>query len=794
MPPVEQTSKARFFFVVSMLLLASIAWVVWDEVEGRRPWKDYQQTFNQLEERQVRTAIEEEKRKIAAELSKLNAAIEKAKRAQAESPAYAAAQRRLAAIRKRLDKVSLENKFTRSERDEAYYEYKHAVHRGDAAIAEKTRFDRLEALTEELGRAETDLLAQEKAALAKIEELERPWRDLEERRANIGKNLSALKRRLAAIRRRTPAIRQVVIEGVEKNNFDEPVQTVDRCQTCHLGISRSGFEDFPPPFRSHPERTVLLRKHPVEQFGCTLCHRGQGKALNTLLEAHGIDLKTGERLKLSSAPNIFWETPLLRGKDVQTTCPACHSATLDMPMAPVASKGRRLFIKLGCSGCHLLKGYEDLPKVGPSLLKASQKLRPEWMVPWILRPRDYLPKTRMPFFALTPRQATAITAYLLKASDKAPPSGSEKFNPGPDVQAAVRRGRAIFESRGCLACHTIDGKGGDFAPDLSRVAAKVKPDWVVNWLKNPKHYNPDTVMPNLRLSDAEAQDLAAYLLSRGKPGPADPTLAAQLEDPAVIQEGRRLVANFGCYGCHKIQGTEKLGRLSVELTTFANKRPAFLDFGDVTGIRQEWEDWVFAKLKNPRIFSTDRISLRMPNFYLTDEEAESLRIFLRGQNGEKMPEKFVRRLSPREAALERGRRLVAKYNCTGCHIIEGKGGKIRAFYKDPSLAPPPLNGEGAKVQPKWLFSFLKRPVTLRPWLKIRMPTFGLSDREASDLVKYFNAQEKKDADSPYLFVDRNAVDAGNVAVGKFIFQTFQCLECHEQTAGVAAADLAPDLS
>ncbi|MBI2880053.1 MAG: c-type cytochrome [Candidatus Tectomicrobia bacterium] len=786
MPPVEQSSKARFFFVVSMLLLASIAWVVWDEIEGRRPWKDYQREFDRLEAQRVRKEIAAERKKVSDELARLNAAIEKARRETAASEPYAAAQRRLADIQDRLDKASLENKFARSEMDEAYYEYKHALQNGRPATAEKARYERLEASTVRLGKAEADLTEQEKAARQEIERLGRSLKQLEEKKTQTGRDLGGLERRLASIERRVPAIQQVVIEGVEFNNFGQAVLTVDRCQTCHLAADRPGFEDFPPPFRTHPKRDVLLRKHPVEKFGCSLCHGGQGQALNSLTKAHGLDLKTGEHLE-------FWEKPLLRGESAQTNCLRCHAATLDVPMASVVSKGRRLFTELGCSGCHLMQGYEDLPKVGPSLLKASQKFNPGWMVSWVLNPREHLPATRMPFFSFTREQATALTAYLLKASEGVPPSGPLKYNPGPDAEAAARRGKTLFESRGCLACHAIDGKGGAFGPDLGRVGAKVNADWVVNWVKDPKRYDPGTAMPDLRLSDAEAQDLAAYLLSRGKPAPARPEIIAQLKDPAAIQEGRRLVENYGCYGCHNIQGTEKIGRLSVELTTFANKKPAELDFGDVTQIPETWDAWLFAKLKNPRIFSTDRISLRMPNFYLTDEEVKALMTFLQRADGHEMAGEFVRKLSPREAALERGRRLVEKYNCAGCHVIEGKGGDIRPFYKDPSLAPPVLAGEGAKVQPGWLFGFLKRPVPLRPWLAVRMPTFGLTDEEAAALVSYFSAQVEKEMGSPYLFVDDGAIDRGNVAVGKFLFQTFQCLECHQQATGKEAADLAPDL-
>ncbi len=79
-------------------------------------------------------------------------------------------------------------------------------------------------------------------------------------------------------------------------------------------------------------------------------------------------------------------------------------------------------------------------------------------------------------------------------------------------------------------------------------------------------------------------------------------------------------------------------------------------------------------------------------------------------------------------------------NCVGCHIIENRGGFIRRFYSPDqiNLAPPILNGEGAKVQPEWLFSFLQAPTPIRPWLKVRMPTFHVDNHEGDYAGRLFH--------------------------------------------------------
>ena len=64
---------------------------------------------------------------------------------------------------------------------------------------------------------------------------------------------------------------------------------------------------------------------------------------------------------------------------------------------------------------------------------------------------------------------------------------------------------------------------------------------------------------------------------------------------------------------------------------------------------------------------------------------------------------------------------------------------IKTVVSDPTLAPPLLTPEGAKVQPDWLYAFLQAPITIRPWLNVRMPTFGLDDGRWNAIIDYFEA-------------------------------------------------------
>ena len=89
-------------------------------------------------------------------------------------------------------------------------------------------------------------------------------------------------------------------------------------------------------------------------------------------------------------------------------------------------------------------------------------------------------------------------------------------------------------------------------------------------------------------------------------------------------------------------------------------------------------------------------------------------------------------------------------------MIENNAPSVQQFYKEDELttkAPPSLRGEGNKIQHDWLFNFLKHVEDLRPLLYsapaskpgIRMPSFPITDDEATALAAYFAAASQKEA-------------------------------------------------
>jgi cytochrome c oxidase subunit 2 len=88
---------------------------------------------------------------------------------------------------------------------------------------------------------------------------------------------------------------------------------------------------------------------------------------------------------------------------------------------------------------------------------------------------------------------------------------------------AAAEGKTVYTRSACVGCHAIKGvSAGVLGPDLTHFGGRAlfgaglwptSPEHVVAWLKDPPALKPGSKMPNLKLTDAEAKALAAYLLS-----------------------------------------------------------------------------------------------------------------------------------------------------------------------------------------------------------------------------------------------------------------------------------------
>jgi cytochrome c2/tetratricopeptide (TPR) repeat protein len=547
----------------------------------------------------------------------------------------------------------------------------------------------------------------------------------------------------------------------------------------------------------------------------------------------------------------FLDYPILPAGMAEAGCVNCHAGGVWTPKSEEQESGRELVAHMGCYGCHTinLPGFTGLRKAGPSLLRIAGKTNPGWAYKWIEAPRKFHPTTWMPHFfyqenTTTPKnvarqrvEINAIVSYLWAKSER--PVYDDVAVPAGDPA----RGKQVFESVGCGGCHILDAKAkrDDFYPVINRLhgpnliytGSKVSRGWLYAWVKNPKQYFPDTNMPNLRLTDQEAADVVAYLLNpsnhnREYENVAPPAvdralrdelalsylqnlytmdrskakLAAMPEAERNVYLGEQTIAKYGCYGCHDIKGFENTKPIGTELTAEGSKPLHQLDFGHVHEVPHTRQDWILNKVIRPRMWDEGKEAvkdynelLKMPNFGMSEREAQAVTANVMGFTKEFAVATRQAGGDGRAAALAEGRKLITRFNCQGCHLIEGHGRAIKTLLgTDEAKLPPNLASEGARVQGDWLFSYLHDPsrVRMRPWLTVRMPTFGFTDDQANAVISYFAA---RDQSRPFLS-EPAPPDPRSLAVGGVVFGMLQCARCHPTSAEAAKAasgDLAPSL-
>src|SRR5205085_2538310 len=393
----------------------------------------------------------------------------------------------------------------------------------------------------------------------------------------------------------TLKIDQVVLPDLFVDVNYMHVPRVDRCMTCHRSIDTPGFEskkeaarlekelqakldsfqipqekrkdtedriaqlkriqdapyDTLNPWRTHPKLDTFVGSaspHPLLEFGCTACHKGQDRATEFGRAGHvPPNVKMEKRwsaavVSLLPGPwdynqrhwqweeNPFLETPMYPRQYYEAGCLKCHAGQVTVDQGERITKAMQTVELYGCYACHKINNWRftDLRKPGPDLTGIAEKTTPEWAVRWISEPRSFRSTTRMPSFFyqrnmvdphVVPEaeraqnikyqdaEVHAIVSYLFAKSThrvwQAPAGGN------------AASGQKIVESVGCMACHipseTIkDEKTGqirlarrddyplerNYGLNFTGVGTKTHAGWIFNWIKNPKNYYPEAPMPS----------------------------------------------------------------------------------------------------------------------------------------------------------------------------------------------------------------------------------------------------------------------------------------------------------
>ena len=336
------------------------------------------------------------------------------------------------------------------------------------------------------------------------------------------------------------------------------LKTVDRCVSCHNGIDDPRMTDVPVPHAVHPG--VILKNHPADRFGCTVCHQGQGLAA-TFEDAKGED--------------AFWDYPLLDRKLVQSSCLACHDAE-QLPTGQVALvvEGQKLYQEKSCGSCHKLGGRGG--SLGPSLDNEGAKTKHQliltnlapphttshWQDAHFRDPAGIVPASQMKNPALSAPQVLALTVFMLAQRQRDVP---ESYLSPDKLEEKVRRlhpvplsGEQVYHQY-CLACHGEGSYGRwdktfkRFIPAIRGVSLQATADR--SYLETQiKLGRPGTQMPSWvrqagGLLPEEIKAVLDYIQPPASKGAIAAARASAGFPRGDVARGGALFTSY-CSGCH----------------------------------------------------------------------------------------------------------------------------------------------------------------------------------------------------------------------------------------------------
>jgi mono/diheme cytochrome c family protein len=322
----------------------------------------------------------------------------------------------------------------------------------------------------------------------------------------------------------------------------------------------------------------------------------------------------------------------------------------------------------------------------------------------------------------------------------------------------------------------------DDPPSLAHVADKTTREWIYSWLKDPQAYAVSATMPNYKLSDADASDISAFLISSSTPRAGD-TAAVEVKSTASADPsaGASLYGESFCASCHAVQnaaGNVVGGDVGPELTRIGNKAKP---------------EWLLAWLENPRSYDPTTL---MPHYRFTPQQIAILAGFLKNKSDADYGA-GVHLAPATQQQIVHGKKLVAELGCAACHQING--------VRSPENFAPDLSRIGSRplaqivflpgmqhALPNYIAAKIQQPRAFGPGLK--MPQFTLTTPQTDDLTNALLALTDRSYTMPDTLrvaavQDTNYQPAGHA--GK-LMSDLACFSCHRING--RGSDMAPDLT
>ena len=529
-------------------------------------------------------------------------------------------------------------------------------------------------------------------------------------------------KKLEKLREEKPALFQVGIKQILIPDPDNGPELIDRCTSCHVAMNLPHFsptrlaldvndnpvidvegipvqepnpnyvflkapqnlQQYRGALNAHPligAETTPFEFHPVEEYGCTSCHSGNGRAL-VAKRAHG-PIDDYEEAEMGPVPQflerdekndpefagryngkpghdlIFQTKPLLVGPLIEAKCMQCHQ-TLGGEVASAVEQVNQLAEKKSEQLNTLKKGVKDEHEALITLLNLQRLIHKrgrdqtieflelelgnftltpleidayEGQLTFMKRDGDLVAETER--IVGTHKSAEYLLGLAARAKDKKELKGvvSDFFEKHKTVKqervseeeeqlqryekakenfvtavqdkeviaglktnlgglfAHYQRGKELFVSQSCYACHRIAGiSRSSVGPELTQIGLSY-PWFVKESIVWPQADLSSSTMPNFQLDHEEVEDLLAFLMAQTgnrkvvseidhKVSLAQWEAGAKLpwEEPIApinlhnLSFGQKVYATEGCAACHKLEGFETDVKLK-DSTWFAKTFP-----------------------------------------------------------------------------------------------------------------------------------------------------------------------------------------------------------------------------
>ncbi|MEO5917311.1 MAG: c-type cytochrome [Luteolibacter sp.] len=479
---------------------------------------------------------------------------------------------------------------------------------------------------------------------------------------------------------------------------------------------------------------------------------------------HEIELSYASKPDGSAAFRLYWEEASFTR---QTIPPSAFKAdaTEATTLGALQRRGRVLFATQNCAKCHsAASGFGTSPmpetaEIGPILFGSGDRVSEEWLRKWIAGPQALKPTTNMPALVDSSteegrQQAGDLAAYVASLKTGAP------AGPAPDA-ALAQEGGVNFHELGCVACHNPPDKGltDPSRVPLNNVASKYLPGALVAFLKQPDAYHPFIKMPNFRLSDAEANSIAAFLTKSSTGQETKP----EHEIPAGdVTRGAKIAGSLQCGVCHP----------GMPMTP--ETAPASMD----VIFKKDWS-------ASGCVASADKRG-KSPHLNIDDNDRAALVAFSKAGSDS------LSRDNPAEYVT----RQIGALRCTACHGMDGQAPLLSNFQSETAALIahlPKLNERVDQSRPQLTYTGEMLYTTAiesmisgtsdprpRPWLAMRMPSFKTA---APALAKGFSKLHGVEPNKPAeMKVDPALAEIGKTLAGG---TGFGCTTCH------AIGDLKP---